>query len=445
MQTLSDEIVHGSHGRAPRVVEFSPLDLFVMGHHTHGPIFGFEHYIDPDRFRDSLRAALSANPEMGVALEVAGSGRHSMRTEAGVQLVLQRAKGMMPGCQFIATLPLREFPLAHASMDPATLIKKKIPLLGFRITQFEEGGCTLGVRTTHSHLDGISLVQFLVNLGEIYNGGPAHSAHTGRHGIAELGKGDGLSPSGALHLLPVEAGPVTSGAIDPDAQFAHTQIVLDQDLFDNYVGKIRAEKAGIKAADVICALAWKAWALSASTRSHTRLRLYSIFNLRQLKEWPLGRSYLGNAVIDRRAEFDLHALRNRSVAEIAYAFRRQTKPVKVDEVARDIAYLTRLRDGGHYGSDGAYIGFQRAFMSDMAEKRALNVNDLRFLQLHKVKFEGPALWYESGQDFPGIQGYVEVTQRANGDIVFHYHSLAEEADPFEWELRKLVSSVYVYT
>jgi hypothetical protein len=445
MQVLSEEIVHGNHAREPKAIGFSPLDLFVMGHHTHGPIFGFERPIDPERFRRSLKFALDANPEMGVALEVDRSGVHWMRTEAGVQLILQRAPGPMPAAQRVATLPLQEFPLAHASMDAQTLIAQKLPLLGFRITQFDDGACTLGIRTTHSHLDGVSLINFLVNLGEIYNGGPAHSAQVGRDAVAGLAKGDGLVPSGGLHLVPVAEAPATDASTIECREFAHTQIIFEQDVFDNFVGKIRAEKAGIKTADIVCALAWKAWVLSALISADPELRIYSIFNLRQLKEWPLGRNFLGNAVIDRRAELDRHLLKNRSVAEIAHEFRRQTKPVKVSEVARDIAYLKRLRDQGSYGKDGAYFGIQRAFMSDMTLKRALSVNDLRFLQLHKVRFEGPALWYESGQDFPGIQGYVEVTQRANGDVVFHYHSLAEEADRFEWELRRLVSSVYVYS
>lgn len=444
MQTLSEEIVVGHHGRAPKDIEFSPLDLFVMGHHTHGPIFGFQQPICPDRFRRSLKIALDANPEMGVALQVDKAGVHRMRTEAGVELLVQRARGAMPAAHRVATLSLQEYPLAHASMNAQTLIAEKLPLLGFRITRFEEGGCTLGIRTTHSHLDGVSLIHFLVNLGEIYNGGPAHSAPVGRDALAGLAAGDGLRPSKALHLVPFEQ---STGAADPagdNRKFAHTQIVFDRDVFENYTEKVRTEKVGIKTADIVCALAWKAWALSAAVDDGAELRTYSIFNLRQLKEWPLGRHYLGNAVIDRRAALDRHLLEHRSVAEVAYAFRRQTKPVKVDEVAKDIAYLRRLRDQGEYGPDGAYLGIQRAFMSDMAAKRGISVNDLRFLQLHKVRFESPALWYESGQDFPGIQGYVEVTQRANGDVVFHYHSLAEEADRFEWELRKLVSSVYVY-
>lgn len=444
MQTLSEEIVHGNHNLDVKLIEFSPLDLFVMGHHTHGPIFGFDRPIDPDRFRRSLRIALDENPEMGVALMLDRDGRHWMRTGAGVQLIVQRAPCALPSCQRIATLPLQEFPLAHASMSPSTLLEQQIPLLGFRITLFDGGGCTLGIRTTHSHIDGISLVSFLANLGEIYNDGRARAASTGRDGIASLGRGNGLLPSAALHLLPVVPGsqdPADSG----DLKFAHTQIVFDQDVFDNYVGTVRAERSGIKAADIICAMAWKAWVLSTLSNAHADVRLYSIFNLRQLKEWPLGRNYLGNAVIDRRADLDREFLLHHSIAEIAYAFRRQTKPVKVDDVARDIAYLTRLRDQGGCHAEGYFSGFQRAFVPDMAAKRGISVNDLRFLQLHKVKFEGPALWYESGQDFPGIQGYVEVTQRVNGDIVFHYHCLAEEADAFEWELRKLVSSVYIYT
>jgi hypothetical protein len=286
MQTLSEEIVHGNHSRESKLIEFSPLDLFVMGHHTHGPIFGFERPIDPERFRSSLKAALDANPEMGAAIEIGTAGTHSLRTEAGVQLVVQRAPGPMPAAHRIATLPLREFPLAHASMTADTLIEKKLPLLGFRITQFEGGACTLGIRTTHSHLDGVSLIRFLVNLGEIYNGGPAHSAAVGRGGVAKLAKGDGLRPSEALRL---SAGAETAAAVgqgEESRQFAHTQIIFDQEVLDNYVGKVCAERPGIKTADIVCALAWKAWALSAAVSPDPHLRLYSIFNLRQLKEWP---------------------------------------------------------------------------------------------------------------------------------------------------------------
>lgn len=444
MQTLSYEIVRGDHARQPRLVEFSPLDLFVMGHHTHGPIFGFEHCIDAARFRRSLQCALDANPEMGAALAIDASGKHWLRTGAGIELIVQRATGPLPPAHRLASLPLQQFPLAHAGVDAEQLIDGQLPLLGFRITRFDDGACTLGIRTTHSHLDGIALIDFLVGLGEIYNDGPAHAAQVGRAALAQLASGDGLAPSPALHVTttPVTMSPDENKS--PNCEFAHTQIAFEQDVFDSYVGRVRAEKSCVKTADIVCALAWKAWLLSGAASAERTLRIYSIFNLRQLREWPLGRHYLGNAVLDRRAELDRHVLENGSVAAIAHAFRRQTKPVSVADVAADIGYLKRLRDERYYARDGSCRGLRRAFIDDMAVKRAISVNDLRFLQLHKVRFEGPALWYESGQDFPGIQGYVEVTQRASGDIVFHYHSQAAEAERFEWELRKLVCSAYVY-
>jgi hypothetical protein len=444
MQTLFDGVVRATDQRKPRPIEFSPLDHFVMGHHTHGPIFGFETCIDPNRFKNSLATALSYNPEMGVSIAITDGGRHVMQTESGVQLTLQKVDGPMPPCQRIGTLPLEEYPLAHGPITAHDLIDQQLPLLGFRITQFADGRSTLGVRTTHSHIDGTSLIQFLSNLGEIYNGGQPRHAINGRNNIAGLGHGSGAKPSEALHLLPTSEYITEPEETHDTARFAHTQIIFEQELFDGYAAQIKEEKTGLTTSDIICALAWKAWALSASVNAHSTLRLYSIFNLRQVKALGLPPNYQGNAVIDRRAELGRALLQSRSVADIADFYRRQVKPMKVHEIAQDIAYLARLHRQGAYSKDGAYNGFLRSYVRDMATKQGLNVNDLRFLPLHKIKFDSEALWYESGQDFPGIQGYLEVSQRYNGNVVFHYHSLAEEAEHFEWELRKLVSAVYLY-
>lgn len=449
METYFDGIVHARQQRAPRVIEFSPLDHFVMGHSTHGPIFGFDSAIDPERFRSSLATALNHNPEMGVSIKLTDQGRHVMRTESGVQFTVQYVDHPMPRCQDVVNLSMEDYPLAHGPMTAQHLIGQQLPLLGFRITQFSDNRCTLGVRTTHSHIDGISLIQFLSNLGEIYNGGNPRRPANGRNNIVELGMSEGERPSSALPLR-LAGSDESADRSDANAahggnpRFAHTQIIFEQDLFDAYIDQIKEENHGISASDIIGALAWKAWALSSDVDRHETLYLYGVFNLRQCKALGLPANYQGNAVIDRRAQIQREHLHHATIADIANLYRRQVKPLKVGDIAQDIAYLSRLHRAGAYGEDGTYSGIARSFVRDMANKQGLTVNDLRFLPLHRIKFESEALWYESGQDFPDIQGYVEISQRPSGHVVFHYHSLAAEAERFEWELRKLISAVYLY-
>jgi|GEM_PF-2828152 len=442
MEILAEKIVTAKN-TSSKTIDFSPLDLFVMGHSLHGPVLGFDKSIDFSRFVNCVEIALRANPEMGSTIDIDARGHHRLRTGAGIPVTLQRASGPMPSSHAIGTLPLSEFPLAHPPMAPEDVVKNSLPLLAFRITMFDDERCILGIRTTHSHIDGCSLTQFIVNLGEIYNGGEAVEGKTGRDRIADLGQGDGSNPSTALHLMKIEEVAAPQEESESTLKSAHSQIVLDRELFETYVDKAKYERPGITTSDIVCALAWKSWAL-ASPINQGSFRLYSVFNLRQLDELGIGMNYQGNAVIDRCAELNRTQLHSYSIADIALRYRQQIKPLKASEVAQDIAFIARQFKERAYGQNGLYKGFVRRFLIDMMSGQGIAVNDLRLLPLHRIKFESKALWYESGQNLDGVRNYIEVTRRSDGNTVFHCHSLAEEADRFEWELRKLIASSYIY-
>ncbi|HSB96202.1 MAG TPA: hypothetical protein VLC91_07135, partial [Spongiibacteraceae bacterium] len=140
MEVLSEEIVYSTHPEAPKNIPFSPLDLFAGGHMPLGPLYGFHNAIDSNRFRSSLEIALDQSPEMGVAIHIADDDTHTMQTQHGIELILQRCNDPLFAPEEIADLPQDRYPLAHPPLTSLDVVDRQLPLLGFRITNFSDGG-----------------------------------------------------------------------------------------------------------------------------------------------------------------------------------------------------------------------------------------------------------------------------------------------------------------
>jgi len=427
MEVLSQEIVYAAHSAAPKNIAFSPLDLFAGGHMPLGPLLGFRNAIDSDRFRFSLKIALDQNPEMGVAVRIADDGTHTMQTGHGIELILQRCDEPLFAPEAIPDLPLDRYPLAYPPLTSFDVVDRQLPLLGFRITNFSDGGCILGVRTTHSHGDGTALFQFLQMLSAIYRGNSVLSPMSDRSAIAKLATGDGAMPSAALPIAPVQRNSEFCFAATETAPYKTIRTILSSAAFARIVKKIKRYDATLSSADILNALIWKAWSRATTASDVEMTHLYNIFNIRQLDDLRIPRDYQGNAVLDRAVMLSFGEVRNAPIIALARARREQIKPLKTQDILQDIAYLTRLQCEKFYGKDGALNGFQRNLYRDLIAQRGLFINDMRFIHFDRVRFGDRALWFEQGQGH--AQGVVSIFQQEE-DILVRYGGLVNETKIF---------------
>lgn len=440
MKTLFTKTVHSSRDTPRQRVEFSPLDLFARGHFPIGMIFGFASRIDGTRFEHSLRAALAANPEMGAIITVDGDGRHALETGHGIELIVQEHAGPAPDRDTISRLSLDEFPLARDTRGARELVADSIPVLGFRITYFSGGFCTLGARMTHSHIDGTTLMQFLLSLCAIYNGEPARALDARRAVIGRLAAGDGLTPSDALPVAPAIS-PRDARLIANRPRCLCNNIAVPADVMADYLHTQRALAEDVSSSDILCGLAWKAWAQSSPMAAHRKSRLYGHFNIRHVEGLELSETFLGNALVDRRAELGFGEVRSLPVTELARHYRRQTKPLNKDDIRQDIAYLKRLQHENAYDATGRYTHFARGFDLDGATGQALAINDVRLMRFDRIQFTSEALWYELAGDFHD-RNIIEFSTRSDGATVIRYIAPPRDGALFKQHLENILTNSF---
>jgi hypothetical protein len=436
MEVLSEEIVYASYPAPSQQIPFSPLDLFAGGHLPVGPLYGFRGAIDSDRFRLSLQIALSENPEMGVAIHINEDGIHVMETGNGIELVVQRCDEPMPAGEAVPDLPLDMYPLAYSALTSFDLVDRKLPLLGFRITYFADGGCILGIRTTHSHLDGAALTQILLNLSAIYHGDKPHPPLIGRSAVEALAGGPGLHPSIAFPVAPGHTDTALFFAEHAAVRFEASRTPITTTEFSRYKAAVERDNIQVTSSDLLNAIIWKAWSRIATARDEEASQLYGVFNLRGLPELGIPHHFQGNALLDRAAHLTFGEVRKLPITDIALAYRRQIKPLKAQEIRADIAYLARLQRERCYGKDGTLNGFQRNLYVDLFKKSGLFINDMRLLEISDVRFGDRACWFEQGQGH--AQGFVALSQQQD-NIIIRYDGAGEETARFVTSLREILA------
>lgn len=435
MEVLSEEIVHALNPVTPQHILFSPLDLFAGGHLPVGPLYGFTSAIDSDRFRLCLQIALDENPEMGVAIQVF-DGTHVMETGHGIEFVVQRCDEPMPSSEAIADLSLDQYPLAYSPLTSHDLVDRALPLLGFRITYFSDGGCILGIRTTHSHVDGAAITQILLNLSAIYHGDAAQLPLIGRSTVTALACGQGIHPSVAFPVSPGHTDTALFFAENAAVRFEASRTAIPKTAFSRYLGPVKRDYPTVTSSDILNALIWKAWSRIAAAPDTETSQLYGVFNLRGRPELGIPHHFQGNALVDRAANLTFGEVRNLSIPDIAFIYRQQIKPLKTSQVIDDIAYLARLQREKCYGKDGTLNGFQRNLYVDLFKKTGLFINDMRQIQTDRVRFGERASWFEQGQGH--AQGFVALSQQSD-DIIVRYDGTGAETARFVASLKTVLS------
>lgn len=435
MEVLSEEVIHDLNPVTPQHILFSPLDLFAGGHLPVGPLYGFPAAIDSDRFRLSLQIALSENPEMGVAIQVF-DGTHVMETGHGIEFVVQRCDEPLPASAAIADLPLDQYPLAFSPLTSHDLVDRQLPLLGFRLTYFNDGGCILGIRTTHSHVDGAALTQLMLNLSAIYHGDAPQLPLIGRSTVTALACGQGMHPSTAFPVSPGHTDTALFFAEHAAVQFEASRTSIAKAAFARYLEAVKRDYPTLSSSDILNALIWKAWGRIAKASDETTSQLYGVFNLRGRTALGIPNHFQGNALLDRAALLSFGDVRSLPAPEIALAYRQQIKPLKTQEVIDDIAYLARLQRERCYGKDGTLNGFQRNLYVDLFSKTGLFINDMRLIPFDQVRFGARASWFEQGQGH--AQGFVALSQQGD-DIIVRYDGIRAETGRFVASLREVLS------
>lgn len=436
MDVLSEEIVYANTTEMPEEVEFSPLDLFAGGHLPVGPLYGFHKSIDSDRFRRTLQIALTENPELGVAIKITDDGTHTMETGHGIKLVIQRCEEPMFPCETVAGLAPDKYPLAFSPLTSLDLVDRQLPLLGFCITYFSDGGCILGIRTTHSHVDGAALTLLLLNLSAIYHGAAPKPPLPGRSAVTNLASGDGLHPSAAFPVVPGHTDTALFFAENSAVSYQTSRTTISSMALSRYMAMVKQDDDILSSSDILNALIWKAWSRTASGGDAEMGNLYGVFNIRQLIELNIPSNFLGNALLDRVATLSFGDVRNKPIPDIARSYRQQIKPLKAQEVLQDIAYLARLQREKSYGKDGTLNGFQRNLYYDLFNKTGLFINDMRFLPVDQVRFADSACWFEQGQGH--AQGFVAISQHQD-DIIVRYDGTGNETASFVAALQNLLT------
>lgn len=435
MDVVSEEIVYATHQETPQQIDFSPLDLFAGGHLPVGPLYGFHTAIDSDRFRMCLQTALAENPEIGVAVNIADDGTHRMVTGRGIELVVQRCNGPLFSGEAVADLPMAEYPLALPPLTSVDLVERQLPLLGFRLTYFEDGGCILGVRTTHSHMDGTALTQLLLALSAIYNGDVIKRPFCDRQAVTRLVDGPGIQPSAAFPVAPGHTDTEFFFSANAAVRHESSRTHLSAHALSRYRDTSRRHDSIVSTSDILNAVIWKAWSRTAAAPNEETARLYGVFNIRQLAELGIPDHFQGNALIDRAAALSFGDVRSLPIDELALKYRQQIKPLKTKDVIADITYLARLQRERSYGKDGTLNGFQRNLYYDLFHRCGLLINDTRLLRFDQVRFGNNACWFEQGQGH--AHGFVAISKH-HDDIVIRYDGIGNETANFVAALSSII-------
>jgi hypothetical protein len=316
------------------------------------------------------------------------------------------------------------------------LVDRKLPLLGFRNTYFSGGGCILGIRTTHSHLDGAAVTQILLNLSAIYHGDAAQAPLIGRSTVTALACGQGLHPSAAFPVAPGHTDTALFFAENAAVRFEASRTAIPKAAFSRYLEAVKRDYPSVSSSDVLNALIWKAWSRIAAARDEEKSQLYGVFNLRGRPELGIPPHFQGNALLDRAATMAFGPVRNLPTPDIALICRQQIKPLKTREVIEDIAYLARLQRELNYGKDGTLNGFQRNLYVDLFNKTGLFINDMRLIRTDQVRFGDRACWFEQGQGH--AQGFVALSQQQN-NIIVRYDGTGSEIARFVTALKDILA------
>lgn len=419
MEVLEKTILYGENC-PDDFVELTGLDILTGHLSVHG-LYYFTVTPDLGRLKRSLAAALSRYPAFAGGLLQQGTRLFVSRNNIGVRFSV-----------FHCTDPLTEHSTARLSLADCpwadtdyhgSLLTGTVPLTSFRITLFPDSHWALVIRNVHSVGDGAALAHLLRCWANLYRTGlPIPGGTHTRRNVAALGIRGGHKPSDQFAVMPSANFNLGRRLQRNRKVYQSTLVHLPPVELEALIQFCKRQTAGLlTSSDVLHALLWKTFALACEFPGGESSQLYSAFDLRRVRGLSIPASYIGNAVLERRARLAFTQLRAGSITDIARHFHRSTKPVDEQDIRRDIAFLQREYEAGHINSEGCFAHFIRSSMVDCLLGTGLFINDLRFIPSSALTFEDRTCWFEAipALGFNAAFIYLRGDQRISIRIIGH--------------------------
>lgn len=394
MDTLLSVNVKGKITRNS-LTALSVLDI-LTGHVSTGGAYFFRSTPDIERLVLSLSRTLDIYPNFGGSLVSKENDLFICQDNTGVDFCVVRATTICPDLHDSMAIASRR-ELLDADIT-CRAINSGTPLTGFKLIIFSDGSSVLAVSSIHSVGDGATVSEFMKLWSMLYrNEQPLKFEHVPRKIINDLAIGDGYKPSTKFAIIPPLNFDVGKKIAERKEQCG--AIHVDIPVMAIRAVTIACQKHSpipLSSSDVIHAIAWKAFALSTSFSAIETSKLYTVFDLRRVKELHIPAAYEGNALIERSAKMKFGDLRYRELDEIALNYCHQTKPLTPLEIGQDIAFLKReYQNGNVHQKLGKYTNFARSCIIDCLDGTGVYINDMRRLDAGKTTFSDQTFWYET--------------------------------------------------
>jgi transferase family protein len=434
-ELLERHLVSG-HRTSNDVIPLTAFDIF-MGHYMAGGVRFFSDAPNFHRMKGALSFALDRYPSYAGRLIRDGDKILLLNNNHGAELSLYSSEEHLPNLHSKNSL------VGNDSIFNENLFKmysfgSDEPISKFRLILFRDRGAALIAEDVHSQADGSTFTQFLQCWGAIYNnddsGLPPISDYS-RKQIFDLATEPGEQPSTKLKILSL---PTQPPAIDPDpVHRSAIRVEVKSSALDNLINRHRNHSSEkFSSSDLIHALAWQSFALANSGSDTETTKLYTLFDLRGVRELGIPLNYEGNAIVGRGASASRGDIRHLSIDKVATLFRRQIKPLTETEARQDISYLTREYLSGNIDAQGHYRNFVIEAWLDCVKNRGLVVNDIRFLTNANIVFESPVIRYET---LTGNQmNIVSVYSNCDETTTFHYVGETGTLNTFSEALNNLI-------
>jgi transferase family protein len=414
------------------VIPLTSLDV-LMGMVNSGGVYFFNGEPDVGRMQSALTRALDLHPTFGASLQRIGERYSLLRNNRGISFSVFQSNGKCPDPAFDPIL--EGSPLLDDDHPLDYWLTGSGPLMSLRVVRFADHRFSIGVRNIHCLVDGASLLHFLRCWSAIHQGLPEVAANPlPRQTIAQLGIGDGIRPSDKLSIAERPIYSVGQRLKANKSHFATRGIEIPNIVLDAAVKTCKSKHA-ITSSDLVHALVWYAFAASAPIPDAGRVDVFTVCDIRRVRGLNLPTDFEGNALLERKARAAASVVRSDSLVNLAASFCKQVKPLTVDDVGRDIAFLNREYSEGRVMPSIGFATFVRGALDSCLQGTGIFVNDMRSLDTSAICFGECADHHEVlvNLSFPCVSVYRTMRQTT----LFRVVVAGAQLDTFEKALKQM--------
>lgn len=436
MDLLEHSVVKGSIDQ-PTMTPLSVLDL-LTGHSNTGGMYFFRHTPDVEKLKSTLARTLDVHRHFGGSLLQEGGKFYLRSDNTGVGFSVVRSDAKCPEFHAPDSIAERRS-LLDADISCHDLINTGAPLNSFKLIQFRDGCSALGISTTHSVADGAAVSNFMRCWSMLYRGQvPAPLAQHSRDIIDKLALGEGYKPSAKLTIIPPLNFDIGKKILERKTSCGAIDVYVPVDSLAQAVQHCKLSGgAALTSSDVIHAIAWQAFARSTGFCGAETAKMFTIFDIRRVRELGIPQNYDGNALLERSAKASFSDIRNMDLQDVAATYHEQVKPLLPLHIRQDIAFLKREYEHGNVHPQwGKFTNFARACVVDCLDGTGVYVNDMRHLEANRTAFEDETVWYETVVNL-GFNT-IFVYQKDSDKVHFRYTGSNATLEAFADHLQEII-------